>query len=92
MVLIMIVAISFHIQEEAVVVGRICCDCDGKLNAQSVVLEGSQDVSSGCQVPVDLSQLSQYALFPGQIVAMQGTNSSGRKFVAKQVYEVNIDC
>ena len=49
------------------VVGRICCDSNGKLNAQSVLLEGSQELSSGAKVKLDLSEIRQFALFPGQV-------------------------
>ncbi|KAK8745983.1 hypothetical protein OTU49_017209 [Cherax quadricarinatus] len=52
--------------ENILVVGRICCDSVGRLNAASVLLEGSQETSFGNTVPVDLSQLSEYSLFPGQ--------------------------
>ena len=48
-------------------VGRICCDSQGKLNAKSVLLEGSRRTSAGKQIAVDLSELKQYALFPGQV-------------------------
>ena len=50
------------------VIGRICCDSNGKLNSQSVVLEGSQELSSGQQIKLDLSELRQFALFPGQVM------------------------
>jgi DNA polymerase alpha subunit B len=77
-------------QEEVTVAGRVCCDSNGKLNAKSLVLEGSIDMSSGKTIPVDLSQLKEYALFPGQIVAMAGHNSTGQKFVASKLFEVNV--
>ena len=48
------------------------------MNASSVVLEGSLDVSYGKRVSVDLRALDKYALFPGQIVAFEGTNPSGK--------------
>lgn len=57
----------FAIKEEVSVIGRICCDSNGKLNAQSVLLEGSQDLSSGVRVKLDLSEIRQFALFPGQV-------------------------
>lgn len=47
--------------------GQIGCDSNGKLNAKSVVLEGDQEHSSGRQVPLDLSELKEYSLFPGQV-------------------------
>lgn len=75
-------------QEEVTVAGRVCCDSNGKLNAKSVVLEGSIDTSSGKTIPVDLSQVKEYAMFPGQVVAMTGHNSTGQRFVGSKLYEV----
>lgn len=49
------------------VLGQIGCDSNGKLNARSVILEGDQEHSSGGQVPVDVSELAEYSLFPGQV-------------------------
>lgn len=46
--------------------GQICCDSNGKLNAQSVLLEAGPE-QGGQQVPVDLSELREYSLFPGQV-------------------------
>ncbi|XP_068779840.1 DNA polymerase alpha subunit B isoform X2 [Struthio camelus] len=74
-------------QEPVTVLGQIGCDSNGKLNAQSVVLEGDREHSSGGQVPVDLSELQEYSFFPGQVVAMEGTNSTGRRLVASKLYE-----
>ncbi|WAR20337.1 DPOA2-like protein [Mya arenaria] len=79
--------VALPTQEEVTIVGRICCDSNGKLNAKSVVLEGSIDMSSGKMIPVDLSQLKEFALFPGQMVAMTGHNSTGQKFVASKLLE-----
>ena len=47
------------------------------MNASSVVLEGSIDVSYGKRVSLDLRALDKYAFFPGQIVALEGTNPTG---------------
>jgi len=80
--------VALPTQDDVTVVGRVCCDSNGKLNAKSVLLEGSIDMSAGKTVPVDLSQLKEFALFPGQIVAMTGNNSTGQKFVANKLYEV----
>ncbi|EDO41269.1 predicted protein [Nematostella vectensis] len=74
-------------QGEVTVVGRICCDAVGKLNASSVMLEGSQDQSQGRQVKLDLTKVQQFALFPGQVVAARGINSTGSKLVVNQLYE-----
>ena len=47
--------------------GQIGCDSNGKLNHKSVILEGDLEHSSGAQIPVDLSELKEYSLFPGQV-------------------------
>ena len=46
--------------------GQVCCDSNGKLNAQSVLLEAGPE-QGGQQVPLDLSELKEYSLFPGQV-------------------------
>ncbi|XP_063175207.1 DNA polymerase alpha subunit B isoform X3 [Chroicocephalus ridibundus] len=74
-------------QEPVTVLGQIGCDSNGKLNAKSVVLEGDREHSSGGQIPLDLSELKEYSLFPGQIVALEGTNSTGRMMVVSKLYE-----
>ena len=81
--------VALPTQEDVTVVGRICCDSNGKLNAKSVLLEGSVDVSAGKTIPVDLSKLKEYGLFPGQIVAMDGLNSTGKSFIASKLYDVS---
>ena len=48
-------------------VGRLCCDSDGKLNAKSVMLEGSRETSGGRRIQLDLSAIERYSLFPGQV-------------------------
>ncbi|XP_006860999.1 PREDICTED: DNA polymerase alpha subunit B [Chrysochloris asiatica] len=74
-------------QEPVTLLGQIGCDSNGKLNSKSVILEGDREHSLGAQIPVDLSELREYSLFPGQVVVMEGTNTTGRKFVATKLYE-----
>ncbi|XP_065102729.1 DNA polymerase alpha subunit B [Paramisgurnus dabryanus] len=78
--------VSLPVQDSITVLGQVCCDSNGKLNAQSVLLEAGQE-QGGRQVPVDLSELKEFSLFPGQVVAMEGMNTSGQKFVATKLYE-----
>lgn len=69
------------------VCGRIGCEAGaGKMNSTSVVLEGGRD-SSYRKVHLDLQIVTSYALFPGQIVLVQGVNSTGRKMVAQRIVE-----
>ncbi|XP_025905772.1 DNA polymerase alpha subunit B [Nothoprocta perdicaria] len=74
-------------QEPVAVLGQIGCDGNGKLNAKSVILEGDREHSAGGHVPLDLSELREYSLFPGQVVIVEGTNSTGKCLVASRLYE-----
>eukprot|EP00039_Didymoeca_costata_P013829 m.216520 g.216520 ORF g.216520 m.216520 type:complete len:642 (+) comp15879_c0_seq5:111-2036(+) len=75
-------------QEQVVVVGRVCVDAtgEGKLNARSVLLEGSRDTSSGARVLLDLTNVPDFSLFPGQIIACQGTNTTGTVFSPSVIF------
>ena len=73
-------------QQPALFVGRVVCDSEGgRLNPQSLLLEGSQRSSNGARVRLDVSKCPGYRLFPGQVVALRGTNPSGHCIVASQV-------
>ncbi|XP_040437251.1 DNA polymerase alpha subunit B isoform X1 [Falco naumanni] len=80
-------SVSLPAQEPVTVLGQIGCDSNGKLNAKSVVLEGDREHSGGGQIPLDLSELKEYSLFPGQVVALEGTNSTGKSLVVSKLYE-----
>ncbi|KAM4733217.1 DNA polymerase alpha subunit B [Anableps anableps] len=79
-------AASLPAQDSITVLGQVCCDSNGKLNAHSVLLEAGPE-QGGQQVPVDLSELKEYSLFPGQVVVMEGMNTTGRKLMASKLYE-----
>ncbi|XP_036182588.1 DNA polymerase alpha subunit B isoform X3 [Myotis myotis] len=74
-------------KEPVTLLGQIGCDSNGKLNNKSVILEGDREHSCGARVPVDLSELKEYSLFPGQVVVMEGINTTGRQLVATKLYE-----
>lgn len=57
--------------------GRIGCDSNGKLNPKSAVLEGDRERSAGAQIPLELSELQEFSLFPGQVVVMGGGGGFG---------------
>nr|XP_060614196.1 DNA polymerase alpha subunit B [Anolis sagrei ordinatus] len=80
-------SLSIPVQDLVTVLGQIGCDANGKLNAKSIVLEGDQEHSSGGLIPVDVSELPEYSLFPGQVVVMEGINSTGKQFFASKLYE-----
>ncbi|KAI9099409.1 DNA polymerase alpha/epsilon subunit B-domain-containing protein [Phlyctochytrium arcticum] len=68
-------------QESIITVGRVCCDSiadSAKLNEQSVLLEASRSMGAGVRVKVNLGEVPEISLFPGQIVGVTGINPSGR--------------
>lgn len=75
------------LQEKLQTAGRICCDASSgsRLNASSLLLEGTKEISSGHSVLLDVSHVKDYSFFPGQIVAVQGTNPTGKKIVVTSV-------
>ena len=73
-------------QDVSVFCGRVCCDTEGgRLNAQSVILEGSIATSRGARVRLDLQSCEEYQLFPGQIIAVIGKNPTGFCIVAQEI-------
>ena len=71
---------------EVVAVGRIASDSpEGKINTASLVLETSRSMGNALRVPLDLKKLRGHQFFPGQIVALRGSNASGREFTVLEV-------
>lgn len=75
-------------QDTQLHIGRICCEgAEGRLNAKSVMLEGTLGLCNGRRIRLDLSRIADYALFPGQIVAVEGNNAGDGAFVVRKIYE-----
>ncbi|ORY19544.1 DNA polymerase alpha 70 kDa subunit [Clohesyomyces aquaticus] len=80
---------SHQSPSEIIAVGRIASDSsEGRLNTASLVLEGSRRWGSGRRVPLKLDGLTSYNFFPGQIVALKGTNASGDYFTVSSIMEL----
>lgn len=80
-------------QSETIAVGRIVPDnpttpTDVVLNSDSLALETSRVLGIGRRVQLDLSQLTNYSFFPGQIVALKGKNASGEFFRVTEILEI----
>lgn len=73
-------------QDKSNIVGRICCESEGKLNALSLVLEGGLEAANGTRVKLDAQYLPEYSFFPGQIVAVEGVNTQGHTLIASKSY------
>ncbi|KAI8341362.1 DNA polymerase alpha subunit B N-terminal-domain-containing protein [Chlamydoabsidia padenii] len=73
-------------QDTITAVGRICSDSsEGKLNDKSILLETSRTLGMGKRVKLDMSNTIGYSLFPGQIVAVEGTNKTGKSFSVEKI-------
>ena len=62
--------------------GRVCCDetAEGggqRLKPGQILLEGSRRSSNGARVRLDVDGLPGFCVFPGQVVAVIGTNTLG---------------
>ncbi|PNY25316.1 DNA polymerase alpha subunit B [Tolypocladium capitatum] len=74
---------------EVVAVGRVASDStEGRLNAASLVLETSRRTGMGFRVPLKMDNIRAWSLFPGQMVALRGSNATGSEFVANDVLEI----
>lgn len=74
---------------EIIAVGRIACDtAESKLNVASLVLETSRRMGAGIRVPLNIDALSSYHFFPGQMVALKGTNATGNYFTVSDIIQI----
>jgi DNA polymerase alpha subunit B len=74
---------------EIIAVGRIASDSlVGKLNESSLVLETSRRMGGGARIPLKVDGIPGYQFFPGQIVALKGTNASGEDFRVSEVLNI----
>ncbi|KAJ3340444.1 DNA-directed DNA polymerase alpha subunit pol12 [Gonapodya sp. JEL0774] len=73
-------------QEPVVTAGRVALDTSN--DDPTYLLEASRRVGGGCRVPLDLSALAKgpgFSIFPGQVIAVRGTNPSGRVLAADSI-------
>ncbi|KAI8982344.1 DNA polymerase alpha/epsilon subunit B-domain-containing protein [Mycotypha africana] len=77
-------------QESIYAFGRICLDPSlnesEKLSEKTIMLQTSRELGMGKLVPLNLSRIEQYSLFPGQIVGVKGTNPNGSIFHAEKIF------
>lgn len=57
-------------------VGRICCDNEGKLDASSTLLIGTDDTKLR-SVHLNFSRIKSFAVVPGQTILVKGVNPRG---------------
>ncbi|KAI8812272.1 DNA polymerase alpha/epsilon subunit B-domain-containing protein [Cladochytrium replicatum] len=74
-----------------VTLGRVACDAleNAKLNDGSVVLEPSREIGAGKRVALNLADVQArdgFAVFPGQIIAVEGLSPNGTVLHASRVW------
>ncbi|XP_028061926.1 DNA polymerase alpha subunit B isoform X2 [Camellia sinensis] len=74
-------------QKSVFAVGMICCEEEGRLKEKPVLLQSSVEHSGGQRVRLDLQKLSQFSIFPGQVVGVEGHNPSGHCLTASKIID-----
>ncbi|KAJ1723781.1 DNA-directed DNA polymerase alpha subunit pol12 [Coemansia erecta] len=58
------------------------------LSADALFLETSRRLGNGRRIALDVRAAASYALFPGQVVAVEGSNPKGAEFAAARFLEL----
>lgn len=74
-------------QDEITICGRICKNDDAYLDNDNIVIEGNRNESGGARMKLNISHLSSYNFFPGQIVGLKGKSPNGRDFFVDEVID-----
>lgn len=83
-----VVPVGLPSPDEVWCCGRIVCqEMMGKMTKQAVALEGSHADSQGRRVDLKLDDIVSLALFPGQIVMVQGICANGKEMAVKRIIE-----
>lgn len=78
-------------QDSGTAIGRICCEsAEGKLNEASVILEASCSISSSKRAKLHVRDLPEFSLFPGQIVAVECSNPTGKLLIPTKIFDVSL--
>ncbi|CAA7403223.1 unnamed protein product [Spirodela intermedia] len=78
---------SLASQKSIFAVGMVCCDGEGRLNKNSALLQGCLEHSGGQRVRLDLHNLVNFSLFPGQVIGVEGHNPSGHCLIVSKVID-----
>jgi hypothetical protein len=76
------------LKEPVWTVGRVCCCSEGRLNDKSIVLLPPLEISNGRCLELDVSKIPEFAVFPGQILGVEGVNSVGSSLLVSRVHQV----
>lgn len=76
--------------EELWLCGMIFIDEDALQAAKTFFLQTSRQSGAGCRIALDFSDLTSYALFSGQVIAVRGKNLSGKAILVLELHTPNI--
>lgn len=79
---------AFISQSEIVAVGRIITETPSDDKLSTIHLQSGRRIGAGMRVELRLSDSLQAHFFPGQIVAVKGSNASGSYFAVKEQLEI----
>lgn len=74
-------------QKSLFAVGMVCCEEEGRLKEKPVLLQSSVEHSGGQRVRLDLQKMSQFSIFPGQVIGIKGHNPSGHCLIASEIID-----
>ncbi|AET41268.1 DNA-directed DNA polymerase alpha subunit POL12 Ecym_7448 [Eremothecium cymbalariae DBVPG len=77
-------------QSALICTGRIVPDtpCDERLNMDSVAIETSRSAGIGRRIRLNLDDVKECSLFPGQLIALRGKNANGEYFKVEEILEL----
>lgn len=78
------------LQQEIVAVGRIVPESpiDERLNKNSIYFESCRRIGAGMRVKLKFLETTPFHFFPGQIVAIKGSNASGEYFAVSEILDL----
>lgn len=81
---------ALPLQTEIVAIGRIVPEtpADEKLNKQSVYFESCRRIGAGMRIKLTFQENMPFHFFPGQIVALRGSNASGEYFAVTEILDL----
>ncbi|KAL1808209.1 hypothetical protein ACET3Z_025199 [Daucus carota] len=74
-------------QKSLFAIGMVCCEEEGRLKEKPLLLQSSVEHSGGQRVRLDLQKLSQFSIFPGQVIGIKGDNPSGHCLIASEIID-----
>lgn len=81
---------ALPLQQEIVAVGRIVPESPGddRVNKHSIFFESCRRVGAGMRIKLKFPESMPFHFFPGQIVALKGSNAGGDYFAVSEILDL----